>query len=141
MDRNTLKKTEAHQFSMLNFTFAEIEELGTVSLDKFNNMYGVNITNFTISDLKKLYRDVIVNPSKYTPFASWLYPHFDKFISWEMPMKIYVGGTKQFIHRGDEELEESLKIILKAIDEFIITGKTTPRRISALFYYLNMMFK
>jgi hypothetical protein len=141
VDRNNIKKAEAHQFSKLNLSFAEIEELGTVAFDKFNNMYGLNVANFTLSDLKKLYRDVIENPAKYKNFAEWLYPRFEKFISWEMPMKIYIGGTREFIHRGDEDLEKSLNVIYKAIEEFIVSGKTTPKRISALFYYLNMMFK
>jgi predicted 3-demethylubiquinone-9 3-methyltransferase (glyoxalase superfamily) len=141
VERNNQKKAEAQQYNQLNFTFSEIEELGIVALDKFNNMYGLNVANYTVSNLKRLYRDIIENPQKFKPFAEWLYPRFGKFISWEMSMKIYIGGKEQFIHRGDEKLEKSLNIIHKAIDEYIFSGKTTPKRISALFYYLNFMFK
>lgn len=123
------------------FLSAEIEELGIFALDKFSIMYGINITSLNICQLKKLYYDIINDHQKYMQFAKWLLPRFERFVNWGISMRIYIGGKKQFIMRGDAALEKSLNAILNAINEYIETGYTTPKRISTLFYYLNLIFK
>lgn len=138
MNKHVLKKVEE---SKSIFTFAEVESLGIVALEEFNNEFGVNIAMFKISDLRKLYKDIMSNHNKYRSFAEWLYPRFKKFIDWNIPMRIYVGGKKQFILREDEQLEKGLRNTLDNISEYISAGKATPKRISILFYYLNLMFK
>ncbi len=138
MNKHVLKNVEE---SKSVFTFAEVESLGIVALEEFNNEFGLNIATFKISDLKRLYIDIIHNHGKYKSFAEWLYPRFKKFIDWNIPMRIYVGGKKQFILREDEQLEKALKNTLDNISEYIATGKATPKRISILFYYMNLMFK
>ena len=92
-------------------------------------------------DMRRLYYDIMRNPGKYKAYAEWLYIGFSKFISQNIQMRIYVGGDKQFLMRGDKQLESSLNRTLEAIDEYIKTGKVTPKRISAVLYYVNKMTK
>ena len=138
---NLINKIEENQEKFLSFTSSEIEDLGVVTLDKFNKTYGLNISNFYISDLKKLYKEIINKQKKFILFAEWLLPRFECFVKGNYPLRIYVGGPKQFIVRGDPSLEESLSNLVQALKDYINTGYTTPKRISTMFYYLNIMFK
>ena len=135
------KKSAQQDISKWGFTYAEVEELGISALTKFNNFYGVDLMTFKLGDIKGLYTEIIKNPNKYKEFAEWLRPRFKKFISLQIPMRIYVGGDKQFLHRGDEKLEKSLINILKYINHYIYTGKITPKKITLILYYLNLIFK
>lgn len=135
------KKSATEDISKWGFTYAEVEELGISALIKFNNFYGVDLMSYNIRDIKHLYTDIIKQPAKYKSYAEWLRPRFKKFISLKIPMRIYVGGDKQFLARGDEKLEKSLINILKYINHYIYTGKITPKKITLIFYYLNLIFK
>lgn len=135
------KKSAIQDITKWGFTYAEVESLGISALTKFNNYYGTDIMTFNTKDMYHLYHDIINNPDKYKSFAEWLRPRFKKFILLEIPMRIYVGGDKQFLHRGDEKLEKSLINILKYINHYIYTGKITPKKITLIFFYLNLIFK
>lgn len=135
------KKSANEEIGKWGFTYAEVEELGISAVTKFNNYFGVDMMNYTFKDIKHLYGDIIKNPEKYKPYFEWLRPRFKKFISLNISMRIYVGGEKQFLNRGDEQLEKSLINILKYINHYILTGKITPKNITLIFYYLNLIFK
>lgn len=118
---------------------AEIDNLGIIALARLNNLLGVDILNFNYKDLFNFYHDVIHNPKKYYEFAQWLSLRFGMFIERNSPMKIWVGGTIKFINRGDEKLESSLSKTYLAICEYADTGVISPRKISAVLYYVNKM--
>jgi hypothetical protein len=132
-------KSAEEQIREFGFTLSEVEHLGIAALNKFNSMYGVNIMSFEVGDMKRLYRDVIEEPGKYKPFVQWLKPRFDLFCIYEFPLRIYVGGEKQFIQRGDEKLEKSLKKVSKALEDYVDFDYITPNRISAILYYINLI--
>ncbi len=136
-----VNKSAIEDITKWGFTYAEVEELGIAALYHFNALYGYDIMNFTTCDTKKLYTEVIEKPEKYKNFFSWLKPRFLKFIELEIPLRIYVGGDKQFLNRGDETLEKSLQNVYSIINKYIDTGKIIPTEITMILYYLNMIFK
>lgn len=138
MDKLVNKPTK-EQIQSYGYTLAEIEHLGLIALNKFNSLYGVNIMSFGLGEMKRFYKDVIEHPEKYKEFIQWLKPRFDLFVLFEFPMRIYVGGTKQFIQRGDEKLEKSLRKVSRVLEDYIDMDFITTNRISAVLYYLNLI--
>lgn len=123
------------------FTIVEVEELGLVALNEFQLLFGVNLLDCNMTTIKSIYEDLINKPNKYVEFAIWLKDRLDKFIELKLPMRIYVGGEKQFISRGDDKLENSLLSVSHILTDYIVNGYITPKRISNIFYYVNLMFK
>lgn len=136
-----MNESALEQLNKWGFTMLEVQELGIISIAYLNMMYGINVLSLSLGDLKKFYRDIIENPDKYKPFAIWLKKRFDGFITLELPMRIYVGGEKLFLSRGDKELEDSLLSLSNAMTEYIETGYTNPKRISVCLYYINLIMK
>lgn len=132
-------KTAEEQIKEFGFTLVEVKQLGLVALNKFLSTTGVNIMNFEFKDLLQFYRDVIANPAKYREFAEWIRPRFDVFVNYNFPMRIYVGGEKQFMQRGDKQLEKSLRKASKALNSYISGRKMRPDQLSLVLYYLNLM--
>ena len=96
---------------------------------------------YTMKDLKFLYSDIINNPNKYKSFVQWLVKRFDKFIELDMPIHVLVGGAKQFMSRGDVDLEKSLEKVSQAMHRYVDTGVITPKMISVTLYYLNLIVR
>ena len=136
----TTSKSAVEDIKEWGFTFAEVEELGIAALHNFNMTFGVDIMDFSVKDIKHLYSSIISKPYKYKCFFEWLQPRFEKFIELEIPLRIYVGGCKGFITRGDEKLERSLVIVNDIIKKYIETDYITPSGITMIFYYLNLIF-
>jgi hypothetical protein len=141
VENNTNLKSAVDQISNWGFSLAEVSSLGVSAIHKFYIMFGVNIMNFTFKDLRALYTDVVDNPEKYKPFAIWLKKRFDKFIELNIPLDIYVGGSKQFLSRGDELLEKSLNKVSQSLEVYIATGVIRPKMISTTIYYINLIVK
>ena len=135
------KQFTQDQLSECGFTYAEVEELGLSALNELQVTFGFNMLTSTLGEIKSFYNSVINNSEKYRDFAIWLKVRFDKFVELNIPMRIYVGGIKQFISRGDEQLENSLNNVSKILEDYIETGYITSRRISNIFYYVNLIFK
>lgn len=133
--------TLAQQVKIWGFTLAEVEDLGLMAFYKFKVDFGVDLLSLCFSQLKYLYGDIISNPNKYKFFASWLRKRFEVFIGINAPIRIYVGGEKKFMQRGDRELENMLKKILSWIDEYIDNGYITPSRISSIMFYMNKIVR
>lgn len=136
----TTTKSAVEDIKEWGFTFAEVRELGVAALHNFNMTFGVDIMDFTVKDIKNLYSNIVSKPYKYKCFFEWLEPRFKKFIELEIPLRIYVGGDKQFITRGDGELEKSLQIVYDIIKKYIDNEQITPAGITMIFYYLNLIF-
>lgn len=127
------------QISQWGFTIAEVEKLGIAAAHKFSIVFGQDITDYIFKDLINLYKNIINNPEIYKDFAIWLKKRFDIFIEINAPLRIFT--LNKVTTRGDLLLEKSLLKISKAIDEFINEGTITPKRISVIIYYLNLMYK
>lgn len=135
----TLQNLIGEPVSRWGFSKTDVEHLGFVALNKFNEMYGVNLTSCSLGQLKNMYIDLINDPQKYRPFVEWLKPRFDSFIELQMPMRIFVGGTRQFLTRGDKKLERALSKMSGFMEDYLSKGCTNSRRISATLYYLNLI--
>jgi len=123
----------------LGFTYAELEHLGMAFTLAFEETYAVDISDISISKLIRLYKDVIADCQKYKVIVEWLIPRLEQFILLNVPMRIYIGGKKRFLVRGDEALETSLGNILNVCRSYSTGCSIKPSQISAIIYYLNLL--
>lgn len=132
-------KSFVEEINKWGFTKNEISQLGLISFNKFSELYGFDLLHTTTSGMKSIYYDIIRNPHKFIDFANWVIPRFEKFIMLDIPLRIYIGGQKQFLQRGDVELEKALSNVLSFMKTYVETGYITPKRITIIIYYLNLI--
>ena len=132
-------KSFVEEINKWGFTRNEITQLGLISLNKSSELYGFDLLHASCCGMKSIYYDIINNPMKFKTLVNWIIPRFEKFISLDIPLRIYVGGTRQFVQRGDSDLEQALLNVLKSLRDYAKTGYITPRRITLIIYYLNLI--
>lgn len=125
-----------NQLKEWGFTVAELKQLGLVATSKFESVFGTPIGKYS---LKRFYRETIGFDSRSKELACWLLPRLNKYIELNIPLRIYVGGSIQFINRGDEYMELSLRNLAYACGKYCSGEEVKVSQISSLIYYLNLM--